>query len=78
MSRSSKGLPVSATQMISKLLVRDGVVDNHTVIHRCLSLRLAARIKNLRDAGWVIKTERDLKTKNTFYKLVSAPRRKRK
>jgi hypothetical protein len=59
-------------ETIIEILERDGQIDNFNAIHNRISLRLGARIWNLRALGWVIETEqRD--DKNTVYRVVRQP-----
>lgn len=57
---------------IAGILEREGSIDNFRCIHERISLRLGARIWDLRDAGWQIETKK-LPDKNTRYVLVSPP-----
>ena len=57
---------------IIEILERDGQIDNFYAIHNRISLRLGARIWDLRNAGWVIETE-ECFDKNTIYRLVTRP-----
>jgi hypothetical protein len=54
-------------------LERDGQIDNFTAIHQRISLRLGARIWDLRHAGWQIETE-ELSDKNTVYRVIARPK----
>jgi hypothetical protein len=54
--------------MILALLKKDGKVDNFTLIHSKRSLRLGARIHDLRKRGYDITTEVQ-DSKNTVYRL---------
>lgn len=63
----------SQTQRIASILKRKKKIDNFSAIHSFLSLRLGARIWDLRERGWKIKTEKR-KDKNTVYWLVKAGR----
>ena len=49
-------------------------VDNFYAIHNRISLRLGARIWDLRNAGWQIETE-ERADKNTVYRLTSKPKK---
>jgi hypothetical protein len=55
-----------------EILERDGQIDNFCCIHNRISLRLGARIWDLRAIGYVIETE-EQPDKNTIYKLISRP-----
>jgi hypothetical protein len=57
---------------IIEILDRDGQIDNFYAIHNRISLRLGARIWDLRAAGWEIDTEQR-EDKNTVYKLINKP-----
>ena len=62
----------SQCERIIEILERDGQIDNFYAIHNRISLRLGARIWDLRAQGWQIETEqRD--DKNTVYKVVRQP-----
>jgi hypothetical protein len=62
----------SQCERIIEILDRDGQIDNFYAIHSRISLRLGARIWDLRAQGWEIETEqRD--DKNTVYKVISKP-----
>jgi hypothetical protein len=63
---------MSQTEIIGKFLRKHKKIDNFYSIDRRLSLRLAARIKDLRYAKWEIVTLK--KGKNTVYKLIKAPK----
>jgi hypothetical protein len=58
---------------ITEILERDGQITNFDAIHQRISLRLGARVHELRSAGWEIETK-ELPDKNTVYVLVSKPR----
>jgi hypothetical protein len=57
---------------IIEILERDGQIDNFYAIHNRISLRLGARIWDLRQRGWVFRTE-EQNDKNTVYHVVSQP-----
>jgi hypothetical protein len=62
----------SQCERIIEILERDGQIDNFYAIHSRISLRLGARIWDLRHQGWEINTEqRD--DKNTVYRLIAKP-----
>jgi len=63
---------MSQVNVIANILRREGKIDNFYAIHNKISLRLGARIKDLRDRGWVIKTN-EQPDKNCVYTLVSDP-----
>lgn len=65
----------SQTDRIAEILERDGQIDNFTAIHQRISLRLGARIWDLRARGYRITTD-ELPDKNTVYHLVAGPRPK--
>jgi Helix-turn-helix domain len=62
----------SQLDRIIEILERDGQIDNFYVIHNRISLRLGARIWDLRAAGWVFRTEQR-EDKNTIYHVISQP-----
>ena len=57
---------MSQNKTILAHLTRYGRIDAITAIRKYLILRLAARINNLRDMGYSIKTERVMKSKKNF------------
>ena len=59
-------------ERIIEILERDGQIDNFYAIHNRISLRLGARVHELRQAGYVIRTD-ERPDKNTVYTLVSKP-----
>jgi hypothetical protein len=63
------------TQKIRDILEKRGQISNFHAIERRLSLRLGARIFNLRAEGWKIET-RKKKNKDTVYVLISKPKRR--
>jgi len=64
---------MSQNKTILAHLTTHGQIDAITAIRKYLILRLSARIKNLRDKGYDIKTERVMKNKKNFaiYKMES-------
>lgn len=62
----------SQTKLIGEML-HNGPISNFLCIEHKITLRLAARIKDLRDMGWDIKTLRQ-KNKDTIYMLMSEPK----
>jgi helix-turn-helix protein len=62
-------------ERIVEILERDGQIDNFHAIHSRISLRLGARIWDLRAQGWVIETEQR-EDKNTVYRVVRQPEAK--
>jgi hypothetical protein len=62
----------SQLDRIIEILERDGQIDNFNAIHNRISLRLGARIWDLRQRGWVFRTE-ERADKNTVYHVVSQP-----
>ena len=60
------------TERIADILIKEGKIDNFTTIQNRLSLRLGARIWELRNRGWEIRTE-EQEDKNTVYHLISKP-----
>jgi hypothetical protein len=62
----------SQIDRIIEILERDGQIDNFYAIHNRISLRLGARIWDLRQRGWVFRTE-EQGDKNTIYHVVSQP-----
>lgn len=63
--------PTQLDQIIS-ILERDGQIDNFYAINNRISLRLGARIWDLRHAGWKIDTD-ERPDKNTVYRVISQP-----
>ena len=63
---------LTQTEKIADILVKEGKIDNFTTIQNRLSLRLGARIWELRNRGWEIRTE-EQEDKNTVYRLVAKP-----
>jgi hypothetical protein len=57
---------------IARILSTEGKIDNFRAIGERISLRLGARVWDLKSKGWEIKTE-ELHNKNTVYHLVSKP-----
>lgn len=57
---------------IAKILSTEGKIDNFRAIQERISLRLGARVWDLKSKGWQIKTE-ELPNKNTVYHLISKP-----
>jgi ribosomal protein S8 len=68
---------LSQTDRIAAILKRRGYIDNFHAINTRISLRLGARIWQLRSRGWLIKTVR-LENRNTSYRLVSTPKKIKK
>jgi hypothetical protein len=64
---------MSQLTKIEAILLRDGKIDNFYCIHNRLTLRLGARIADLKERGYVFRTER-LPDKNCIYHLVSVPK----
>jgi hypothetical protein len=62
----------SLTERIIEILERDGQIDNFYAIHNRISLRLGARIWDLRAQRWEIETEKR-EDKNTVYKVIRKP-----
>jgi hypothetical protein len=60
------------TVRIVEILESQGQIDNFTAIHTRLSLRLGARIWNLKQLGWDFAVETD-EHKNTFYRVIKSP-----
>jgi hypothetical protein len=58
---------------IIEILERDGQIDNFAAIHQRISLRLGARIYDLRQLGWEFDVHTD-EHKNTHYKVLAKPR----
>lgn len=63
---------MSQTTIIAEILEREGKIDNFRAIHDRISLRLGARILDLREAGYNIVTKK-MPDKNTVYVLVAKP-----
>jgi hypothetical protein len=59
-------------ERIIEILERDGQIDNFHAIHNRISLRLGARIWDLRAQGWQIETEQR-NDKNTMYRVIRQP-----
>lgn len=57
---------------IAQILEREGRIDNFRAIQDRISLRLGARIWDLRSKGWEIETK-EQPDKNTVYVLVGKP-----
>jgi hypothetical protein len=57
---------------IAEILERDGQIDHFYCIHHSISLRLGARIWDLKARGYKIRTE-DQPDKNTIYYLEAVP-----
>lgn len=64
----------SQTERIIEILEREGQIDNFYCIHNRVTLRLGARIHELRQAGWEIETEQR-EDKNTVYRVIKSPAR---
>jgi hypothetical protein len=63
---------MSQLDPIIAILERDGQIDNFYCIHNRLTLRLGARIWDLKQRGWDFRTEmRD--DKNTVYVVITEP-----
>lgn len=62
------------TQVIGNILKKRGSVTNFYAIHNRISLRLGARIFDLRAKGWKIKTVK-MRDRNTKYVLLAKPKR---
>lgn len=58
---------------IEEILQREGRIDNFAAIHSRLTLRLGARIWDLRQKGWTFRTEQR-EDKNTIYHVIAAPK----
>ena len=63
---------MSQTDRIAQILRREGKIDNFYAIHNRISLRLGARIWDLRQQGWVIEAKEG-ENKNCTYTLISEP-----
>lgn len=61
--------------IIAGILEREGSIDNFRCIHERISLRLGARIADLKAAGYRFRTER-LANKNFVYHLIATPKAK--
>lgn len=59
-------------ERIIEILERDGQIDNFFAIHSRISLRLGARIWDLRQRGWEFETDQR-ENKNTVYRVVREP-----
>ena len=60
---------------IIEILERDGQIDNFHCIHERISLRLGARIFDLRQQGWDFETDQR-EDKNTVYRVRAKPPRR--
>jgi hypothetical protein len=60
-------------QRIVAILERDGRIDNFRCIHERISLRLGARIADLKVLGFEFRTER-LPDKNYVYYVTAKPK----
>lgn len=63
---------MSQLDPIIAILKRDGEISNFYAIENKLTLRLAARVKDLRNKGWEIHTDK-MPDKNCIYHLVAEP-----
>lgn len=63
----------SQTERIADILERERRIDNFAAIHSRLTLRLGARIFDLKAIGYEIRTEQT-RDKNTIYWLVAKPK----
>jgi len=63
---------MSQANTIARILEDEGQIDNFRCVHHRISLRLAARIADLRARGWTIET-REQDDKNTIYVLIAKP-----
>lgn len=63
---------MSQTDRIAVILLRDGQIDNFYCIHNRITLRLAARIYDLKKRGWEFTQEEDEKG-NTIYRVTKEP-----
>lgn len=59
-------------ERIIEILERDGQIDNFYAIHSRISLRLGARIWDLRQRGWQFQTD-ERPDKNTVYRVIRQP-----
>jgi hypothetical protein len=66
---------MSQLTRIEEILERDGYIDNFYCIENRLTLRLGARIADLKELGYIFRTER-LPNKNYIYHLVAVPKPK--
>jgi Helix-turn-helix domain len=64
---------MSQLSRIEEILPREGRIDNFMAISMKLTLRLSARIADLTERGYVLRTER-LPNKNYVYHLASVPK----
>ena len=62
----------SQVDRIIEIIERTGRVDNFRCIHERISLRLGARIWDLRQRGWEFRTE-ERPDKNTVYHVTATP-----
>jgi hypothetical protein len=72
-SRCDTSSFISQCSRIEQILLREGKIDNFYCIHTRLTLRLAARISDLKEKGYQIRTE-ERDDKNTVYHLVAVPK----
>jgi Helix-turn-helix domain len=64
---------MSQLTKIEEILKRDGRIDNFSAIHSRLTLRLGARVWDLKRRGWQFRTEQ-CDDKNTIYHVIAAPK----
>jgi hypothetical protein len=62
----------SQLETIVEILERDGQIDNFHCIHERISLRLGARIYDLRKLGREFETDQ-CEDKNTVYRVIRQP-----
>lgn len=62
----------SQLERIIEILERDGQIDNFYAIHNRISLRLGARVWDLKQLGWQFETNQR-EDKNTVYRVVRQP-----
>ncbi len=62
----------SHVDRIIEIIERDGRIDNFYAIHNRISLRLGARIWDLRQRGYEFRTE-ERADKNTIYHVTARP-----
>lgn len=67
---------MSQVDQIARILEEEGHIDNFRCVHERISLRLAARIDDLRRRGWGIETQ-EQPDKNTVYVLRSKGQEKK-
>ena len=64
-------------ETIKKILRTEGKIDNFRSINQYISIRLGARIADLKQEGWIFKAYKSPENpKNYIYEVVRDPERK--